>query len=90
MFSLISNIHTLQDFKIMLHFTLQDIIKIIVPEAELHRLMQSHRESDVNKMEIDMVQQLAVVMFYSEKKQKQKARERVNTGCLLFSEIWRF
>ena len=35
--SLISNIHTLQDLKIMAHQTLQDIIRITVPEGE-----QSH------------------------------------------------
>lgn len=38
-FSLISNTLTLQDSKIMMHHTLQDTIKIIVPEGVTQHLM---------------------------------------------------
>lgn len=47
-----------------MHPTLQG--KIIVPEGALHHLMWSlmraDGETDINKMEADVVQQLAVVM----------------------------
>lgn len=40
-FSLITNMHILQDLKIMAHQTLQEIIKITEPEGAMHRFTWS-------------------------------------------------
>lgn len=52
----------------MVHHSLQNIIKLIVPQGAMHHLTWSHGEADVNKMETDVVKQQAVVTLYSEKK----------------------
>lgn len=58
-FSLISNMHSLQDLKIRAHHTIHDTVKIIMPEGEMHHLTSSHGQAHVSKMETDVVQQLA-------------------------------
>lgn len=58
----------------MVHHSLQNIIKLIVPQGAMHHLTWSHGEADVNKMETDVVKQQAVVTLYSEKQQKQAAK----------------
>lgn len=42
MFSLISNIHTLQDVKLMMHHKLQDSITMIVPEGATQHIVAPH------------------------------------------------
>lgn len=69
-FSLISNMHTLKDLKMMANHTLQDIIQIITPEGAMH-VISCYL---MGNMETEVVQQLAVLTFCSKKKHKQKAR----------------
>lgn len=75
---------TLQDQKITAHHTLQDIIKLKVPEAAMHQLtsslMWSHGEADVNKKEVDVLQQCAAVM-------QRETKQRMNKSG--WENVWR-
>lgn len=42
--------------------------KIVLPEGTMHNLAWSHWETDGNKMEIDVVWQVAIVTLYIEGK----------------------
>ena len=68
---------TLQDLKIVGHHTLQDILKIILPDLAPH-VTRSHGEAHVNKMDT-VSRQLAVVILILCTNRKQKKIKRAWT-----------
>ena len=57
---------SLMENEIIHNKALLGLIRLLSMYQREHDLMWSHGEADVNKTEVDMVQQLAVVTLYSE------------------------